>query len=553
VRRASVWIALLPLLLIPCCWLWWWAGGLNPGVQPGRSAALMLIVGCGLGAWAGGVPRAVLPFILALGWQGLTLAWSPVPEPGLLWLVERCAALGTALGLAAWLARRPDDRAPAAAALAGLGILALTAATQGGLGLSLAIGREAPFGNVNFDVGAALPLVAIGLSLAVNGGATRWLLYAVAGGTVAWLLAQGKMGGDPCRAVWLGLAAAIATALTLRLPTRAQAPVLIGGAALLLALWGLGVAGVGHPEQLGAGSAQRVHIWRAAFEALYGPAAVIGHGPGSTIAVLPGQPDFAAAWLSVPSYIEHAHNEPLQVLLDGGLILAGLLAWGLWATIAPLWSYRSDPHVAALLCAWAAWGAQALVESHLAQPGGLLCLALLAGLSWVLGPRLSLMLHPRRMLLALLPTVVMALLVLRELAGDGGNAVSIEARTMRRLASAAPAEQLAELDRLRSRLGPLDQLDLRRARLQGRLGRGEEAAATLAGHLRRLPVDAEALHLAKRLRLAGAGSADLVAAELHARQRAALVLAQVPANPVNAEARAALAAALAGDGPAPAH
>jgi len=548
-NRRSV-LACLPLLLLPGCWLYWWAGGLNPGVQPGRSAALLLVVGCFLAVRLTAVPRAALPLLLALAWQAASLAWTPVPELGLLWLVERCAAFTAALGCAWWLAR-DDGPHEAALAIAGLGILALTAATQTGLGVSLALGQEAPFGNVNFAVGAALPLVAIGLTRFLHGGGARWWVFALAAGGVGGLLAGGHLGGDPNRAIWLGGGVALATALVLRLPSRWQLPLIVGGAALLLAAWLAAIAGVGDPGRLGAGSAFRVHIWNAALEALAGPAAAIGHGTASAIAVLPEQPSFAAAWLSVPSYAEHAHSEPLQILLDGGLVLAGLLAWALWATIAPLWRRRGEAQAAALLAAWAAWAALALVESHLATPGGLLGTALLAAVSWRSGDT-RILPSPRLSWLAVLPALMLAALIGRELAGDGGNATSIETRAAHRLENATGETRLAEFTRLRERLGPLDQVDLQRARALGMSGQRQEAAACLAGHLDRLPVDAEALRLAARMRLAGAGSPDLAAAEARARQRATALLAAIPENPVNRAARGALTAALAADDPAPA-
>ncbi|MBN8526486.1 MAG: hypothetical protein J0M02_14220, partial [Planctomycetes bacterium] len=59
------WIAAVPLLLVPCCWLWWWVGGLNPGLETGRSAALLLLIGAGLATWrlrtADALPRPALP------------------------------------------------------------------------------------------------------------------------------------------------------------------------------------------------------------------------------------------------------------------------------------------------------------------------------------------------------------------------------------------------------------------------------------------------------------------------------------------------------------
>jgi hypothetical protein len=550
------WIAAVPLLLIPCSWLWWWAGGLNPGLETGRSADLLLLVLAATAAWQlrreVQLPTAALPLLLALAWQAVALAWAPVREPGLVWLIERSAACAAALGLAVWTTGRPTTRA---AAIAGLGILALTCLTQyGDIGMWLRTNREAPFGNVNFDVGAALPLAAIGLTLFLHGGGRGWWLFALATGACAGLLAGGILGGDPCRAVWLGGGVAIAASLVLRLPRRAHAPLLIGGAALLLAGWFAAIAGVFDPGSLGAGSAQRVHLWRSAGEALLGPAALLGHGPGSVIAVLPEQPSFAAVWLTVPSYAAHAHAEPLQVLLDGGLILAGLLTWAVVLTLRPLWRRRDEPAIAALLVAWCVFGALALVESHLSQPGGLLCLAILAGLTWSSAANTMTLPAARlRVAVPALAAIALCLLIVRELAGDGGGPVSIETRAMARL-DGDPTHDLVELDRLRERLGPLDNLDLLRARLLGRLGRNDEAEHALVEQLGRVP-NAEAVHLAARLHQAGQAGPSLLAAEARALVRIRALLAIVRRNPRNGDQLDALAALLnppASGDPAPA-
>ncbi len=544
--RPVVWLAALPFLLIPCCWLWWWAAGLHPGLEIGRSAIVLLGLAAASACWARRLPGAAMPLLLALAWQAVALLWAPVREPGMLWLVERAAALAAGIGLAGLLRSRD---AHAALATAGLGVLALTAATQGGLGTTVGIGQEAPFGNVNFAVGAALPLAAIGLARFIHGGGRFWWIFALGLAAIAGGLAGGAFGGDPCRAVWLGGGTALIAALVLRLPAKAHLPVLAALAVVLVGLMVAASVGFGDPGRLGAGSAYRVHLWRAAAEALAGSAALVGYGPGAAIAVLPGQTAYAAAWLTVPSWAAHAHDEPLQILLDGGLVLAALLAWALWRTITPLWHRRQEPAAGALLVGWITVAALALVESHLAQPGALLCLALLAAATWTReeGPT-----FPSKLRFApLLTALVLAGLIVRELAYDGGGAVSIDARARAALVR-EPAERLGQLDHLRSRLGPLDDLDLQRAIALGRLGRHEEAATALAAQLDRLPVDAQALLLAERMRRAGKATPDLAVALSRARQRAAYLLEVVPANAVNREAREALAAALADDGPDPA-
>lgn len=556
-RRTDLALALLPLGLALSCALWWWFSELKHGVQLGRSADLWLVVGAAVAGWAcvrrAALPAVVLPLVLALAWQAAALLWAPVTGPGALWLGERGAALACALALAC-IARPGDGLAGAAGA--GLGILGLACLTQiNGLGDLLMIGTDAPFGNVNFDVGAALPLCALGLARFLHRGSAGWWVYALAAGGLGGLLAGGQLGGDPCHAVWLVGGAILASALILRLPARWHLPLLAAGGGCLVLAAATATAGLGDPGSLGAGAAQRVHIWRAAAEALAGPHLAVGYGPGAAIAVLPEQPSFAAAWLTVPSYLEHAHNEILQALLDGGLVLAGLLGWALWATIRPLWQRRAEAVPAALLVGWCAAGTGILVESHLSQPGGLLCLAVLAGLSWSYAPPIAI---PRLLgLAAAAPAAAVAAMVATGLAGDGVSPTEAQHRAGLRIEAAHgdPAAALAIHDGLRARFGPLDDLDRQRARLLGRLGRGDEAAAALAAHLHRLPVDADALALAARLRESGHAAPALVEAEAAARVRAAQVLAATRATVRNEEARAALSRELARgrrDGPAPA-
>lgn len=553
-RRLPALLAAIPLLLLPCCWLWWWASGLNPGLQVGRSADLVLLAGSAWAAWrlrrAPGIPTPVPPLVLALAWQVVALLlWAPVREPGLVWLSERAAALGTAVLIAGLAADANRERGLLAAAGCGLGLLALTCLAQfHDLGTTLALGHDAPFGNVNFDVGAALPLCAIALARCWD-GSWRWIAIAAGAAILAALLGRGVLGADPCQAVWAVGLATIAAVLLLRLPTRAQLPAFIAVGLVAGTAWLAFVTGALDADRLGggAGTAQRIHIWRCASESLAGIPAAIGHGPAASVSVLTAQPSFAASWLTVPSFVEHAHNEPLQALLDGGLVLAALLGWALWATIVPLWRRREEPFAAALLVGWCAAAAEATIESHLSQPGGLLGLAILAGLSWsVAGQRPAPRLAPA---LPAAAATLLAILAVRELAGDGGGPGGIQRRSDLRREHADPDAQLAELDRLRGRLGPLALVDYERARCLGRLHRHEEAAAALAAQLGRVPVHAASLELAARMRMAGRATPDLLAAEANARARAERLLAEVRENPPNAAAREALRRALERDRP----
>src|SRR3954471_10057852 len=167
-----MWLAALPLLLLPACWLFWWAAGLHHGIIVGRSATLLLALGCVLAAYAppgpardekqprwGALPGNPVAWCLAaLAWQiGAWIVAAPVREPGLPWIAERAAALATACGAAWWLARAELPRA--AWGLAGVGAVVLAIDAIGRmpvhgdeLGIALALGSEPPFGNANFVV-----------------------------------------------------------------------------------------------------------------------------------------------------------------------------------------------------------------------------------------------------------------------------------------------------------------------------------------------------------------------------------------------------------------
>ena len=110
-----------------------------------------------------------------------------------------------------------------------------------------------------------------------------------------------------------------------------------------------------------------------------------GYGPGATLAVLPDRPGFDKTWLVVPCYGEHAHHEPLEVIMDGGLPLFALLMTCVGFTIAPLWRRRHQGVPAALLITWAGVFGNSLVDCHLSQPGPVMFLGLLAGVSWAAG------------------------------------------------------------------------------------------------------------------------------------------------------------------------
>lgn len=550
------WLALLPLLIIPGCWVWWWVGAYNPGLQPGRAIQLLTIaLALTPLLWAGRLPlpAAALPLCLAIGWLALTQAWNPLPLLGAQYLVERSAALAAAVAIAWWWARHRPERVLPAAAIAGAGCLLIAVATASGeLGPRLMIGRDAPFGNPNFNAYTALPLLIAGTAMlaALPQRPVHLLLTVVAGFGLALALGFGWASGDPSRGAVLCLLASGALWLVLHaVPARWQLAVLAGLTAAGLAAWIAAFNGALDPARLDWSSAQRVFMWRAAVESLAGPALLGGHGTGSYLAVLPGQPSFSGFWLTLPSWSSHPHSELLNALVEGGLPLLALYGWAAWLTWAPLWRARREPAARALLLAWAAALVGLLIEVQGREPPGLFLLALLAGASWAWYP--AELPRWRWALPVWVPPLaggLLALAVGSELGGPSGSPTMIHQRALNRLDAIPPAEhaaRLAELQRLRRWMGPLDDLDYGIATELGQLGRLAEGEQALLAQLARLPVHAPSLHLAARLRRAGKASPALLAAEQEARARAAAWLARVPENQRNAPYRQALERALA--------
>jgi hypothetical protein len=598
-----MWLAAIPLLLIPACWLFWWVSGLAPGISIGRSASLLLVVGAIVAAL---LPRrqgeereraerlrAVLGSpatwcIAALAWQyALWLVRAPVREPGLPWLLERGAALAAAWGLAELLRRREPPRAAWGVACAGAVVLVIAAlGLQGpgdGFGIALAVGMEPPFGNPNFAVGGALPLLALSLGLWWRERQARparvWQALIALGWLAALVLAIGArvdglgahLGGNVVRATWVGIAATVATLAVLAAPPRWHAPLLVLGA---MALWGgealvsLGVVPLDH---LAPSTLQRIYFWNAAAEAI-AHAPITGYGAGAAVAVLPEQPAFAAAFLAVPSWTEHPHHEILEALLDGGAVNLALLAVALATTILPLWRRRGEALPCALLSAWAAAVAQASVERHLSEPGPLMLLALLAGLSWACASEgLPRPMEPRAAASARRGAAAVAALALggfiaAELAHLTGSVAELEARSESELRSERPdwTIEAHQAEALRSRVGPLAVLDRRIAHAWAHLswdaersGARELALADLAlasrsaiSQARRVPVDPETLILLERLSVradalgAAARAQELSGALADARRRARELLDEVPEEEKNRALRERLTAEL---------
>lgn len=554
-RRPGWWIAAIPLLLLPCCWLWWGASSLNPGVAIGRSAQVLLMASALLvllrrpgDAW----PPAVIPLFLALAWQSLSLSWCDLPEQGLLAVMTRATACAAAIGLTAWLTRQPEPNLPAFIGVAGLMLLAMTTTPFALVAPLLRLGVDAPLGNPNLNVHVSFPLMCCGLAFLLATAPRRGLLMAAAALPISLFLFMGWAASSSCRSIGPLAVTAVCAVLVLRLPAKWHGPLLAGGGVLLIAAWVASFSGAIDPTRVDSSIAQRIFTWRAGCEALAGPQLVTGYGPAACLAVLPLQPSHNGFWLSQEAWNHHVHNEPLMVLLDGGLVLAGLLCWALFLTIRPLWRRRGEPACAALLVGWITAACGMLFDVHLSEPGGLLLPALLASATWVLAPGER---APQLAIPAWLPaTPALAMLVcaLSELLGDGGAAASVHHRALARMERLDDAGRLEELERMRRRIGPLDTIDYGRALLLGRLGRQEESTAALILQLRKLPCDCAALALAAKVRRAGRATPELIAAEAAARSEAAHWLAAVPHTGSNEVRIDGLKKVLAADGPDPA-
>lgn len=582
-RSASPAAAAVLAALIPClftaCWYYWTEGG--TGIMPARAivgvlgaaalgACAAVLAGRALPAWSW---RAPLPwFLLALGWQALALAlWSPLPDPGGLLVAERAAGLAVAVAVAAW---QPSWWALALWALAILGgdVLAQHVAA-----VPAHCGPAAPFGNQNFNAAAApLAVLAVGLAwpalrTARHAGAGTW----IAAGIGLLALASAVVMGLPepigrgTRAIWLAMAAGLGTWLVLGLPRLLGPALVAAGFAIVLAVQGACVAGWLPVTGGGPSWEQRIWFWRGSLRAIF-ESPIIGIGPGGTLDALQRVPEACGHWLAVPSFAEHAHNEWLQVFLDGGVVNAALVATGLVLTLLPLWRRRRSPAARALLAAWAGLLAHALAESHLSQPGAVWCAALLAGASWgwvrsTAPARLSeapgFLVQVGTVGLGLLTAALMGWMAVRDF-GPGGSPPMLWRRYFsdadRFEAAGRWREAAASLAALRARNGPLDDLLWREARLRlisckdlpPAMVAAEQAEAErlVTEQLRRLPVAAGGLrlgrHLAEERRRLGRPPGELESAIAAAEPTARLWLERSRDNGKNDAHRKALAAAL---------
>jgi hypothetical protein len=439
-----MWLTALPLLLIPACWLMFMASLHHPGMVLGRGSGWVLVLGCVLAAvvalspasrtrtpaWSmrEAVRSPVFWACLAITWQLLVYALrAPVWMPGLPWALERTCALGCAWGLAEYLAGCRLPRAVWGLCGAGAVLLLISAGSILSPGLSadptlpgfelpslwhapswFGLGLEAPFGLSNFNVAAGMPLMGMAACLwwrERQGWPPWWLHTLLVLGCLALLPvalrahpdaqglhlslpisldAHGTLRlslGEGVRGAYVELAAMLGVLLCSLLPWRWQLPGILLGVVVLLGGEALCASGAVATASLSPSSLQRVELWRCAGEAA-SQAPLCGYGVGSAVAVLNEQPAFPLAWMAVPSFPEHAHQELLETLLDGGIVNLVLVAMVLLTTLEPLWRGRAQGACLALLVAWAGVLSHAMLEVSLSQSGPVLMLAVLAGVSW---------------------------------------------------------------------------------------------------------------------------------------------------------------------------
>ena len=519
----------VPLLGVAIGWL---LAGARFGITPGSIANASLAVSVPL-LLVFAVPllsmgsaqgyTTILAASDGSAWRGVILIVAGLGLGGLL-LVLRCGGvMGPALALGV----------PAALLMA-LGIWAPTAhlATWTGLVGAIAAGAilacpRHRWQSVALILVAALTLLSVlAMGAWVSAGGKAWtvlgafakpgVLAAVAGGLVAigglllWRLVPGWRVQEPGRLAGMLLATIL----------------ILGGLglAIVVSVWGQDIQRWLEPRlQPKPSILQRIFCTAQSFEAVTASPLrlAIGYGAGSTVEVLQQQPSYAGAWLAVPSYLEHAHNETWQVFVEGGLVMAVLLGIGLVLTIAPLWRRREQTMARALLCGWSATLVQAQFESHLSQPGPLIAVALLAAASWAYArcapvagdppapgadpyPPPAAQLRVGAIVLGgigVLFAIGELVNVLRELR-VGGSPSAIVARTQSRLKSSEvytftengrpelnPFKYAELLEEMRRRIGPLDVLPSQEALLRYEDGDHDRARSLILGQLARFPID----------------------------------------------------------------
>src|SRR2546426_1736285 len=129
----------------------------------------------------------------------------------------------------------------------------------------------------------------------------------------------------------------------------------------------------------------RVVAWEGTY-ALFQSSPAFGIGLGG---LLDNLPRFLTLPISEP--FQHSHNEPLEVLAEGGVIYAALIGSGLivyFATVVPACFRQHDPVARGLgagcLAAVAAVLLQSVVEFPLRMPANALYLSVIMGMGWAI-------------------------------------------------------------------------------------------------------------------------------------------------------------------------
>jgi O-antigen ligase len=225
-------------------------------------------------------------------------------------------------------------------------------------------------------------------------------------------------------------------------------PLMIGGAAAAMLTAGAVLFIPGMGERLGSLTdvsggttfARRVPIWEAGWHAFLSRP-ILGHGPGQFERVMRDHrsPDY---WTTGSEDLTpHAHNEPIELLADGGIVALLLFGWVVAAALRSAWGARGDsPSWPRTMSAGIVGGMGALLVDNLAnvsmrQPPVAILFWLLLGL--LLSPSLGAPQGGRSLMALRLPAVPWTLPLLLWGAGmvwyGGGVAdrVSAERSTLR--------------------------------------------------------------------------------------------------------------------------
>ena len=127
----------------------------------------------------------------------------------------------------------------------------------------------------------------------------------------------------------------------------------------------------------------RVAAWEGTYK-LFQSSPLVGIGLGGLVDNLPR---FMTA--PITETFHHSHNEPLEVLAEGGVIYAALIGLGLimyFGSVIPAWFRRRDPLARGLgagcLAGVSAVLLQSLVEFPLRMPASALYLSVIMGMGW---------------------------------------------------------------------------------------------------------------------------------------------------------------------------